>query len=915
MEPDFPEALVAQVRRGLLLVIAGAGVSQAASGGRQEANWIGLLRKGLDHLEAMCGRPDRLDDTKWVGDARSALRNAPDALTLTFLADQLRERMNKVGGDEAFDKWLVDTVTQLDDHIRRERARNPSALVQAMLALNAPLATTNYDQTLEIYSESAPITMRTHGDVSALLTGQEGGVLHIHGLPSVPGSVVLGREDYKKHVGNRAAMALQATLGTIRSCLFVGFGAGLEDPNLKPWLEWISTTFAGGGIEHFVLMRDSEASAWGSVRYMNVHVLRYGSNYEDLPGYLAKLRSLADAPVSAALATQPAPAGEERLLLRQRIIRRCQGCDRIARILHAYVEDALSASRSLIYYTKYRVKAEHAFHRKVRELTEADSTGGALVFVDAVTDVIGIRIVTLYGADVRHVACDLMDHLLPGARRGAVSFNATLDRVKIFVPETTGGPDDDMDSIKRHADAYGITRRTVTAPSYVGCHLKGFCLGDDGQELRFEIQIRSAFEDVWNELDYGLRDGWGGSRHPHSARTSKELRLLDDHLVALRANMRGASLYAEAIRRQVDHLKPPEVSRMRPYTRDNTARLQQLLTPSQASTSFRREFGDLFQKQKKLIGVSSDNDIVRSDQQAPSKDLDVLADEFLALQAQAGALQLVPGGEHEEIRVMLRMEAALCRLEAAVRQPRPHRDEALKPVLKDYVAILAVLGRHAEAPWIRRYKVMALYRYARLRSHQKKFDDALSLCEQAYSLVACESPAGDVDEFEHSMLIEISKYYLWLLQEHAEEAVGIAVTEENPGYRLDERRRDYVRMTQVAFEGYTKFDDHNEELLDAALYGAAEHAALGTDVWSDGSVTEQQIGELRRRFNVERRIASGKPHLMHTAFRVAEHVFHDLDATRRAAEAFEQCVSSLSEPDEYQKRALRQVQNWLRNDR
>jgi tetratricopeptide (TPR) repeat protein len=295
------EALVAdlraQIEAGQVLVIAGAGVAVAATAGgapgsSRVASWRGLLADGIERC-VLVGQPPAAEG--WAERLRADLESA-DLDDLLSVAERVASRLGAPAGGD-YSRWLRETVGAL-------RASDPSVL-RALAELGVTIATTNYDGLLEEVTGQPPVTWRDGARMERVARGDEAAILHLHGHWQDPQSVVLGIRSYEKVLGDAPAQAMMRALRTLRTLLFVGCGAGLEDPNFAALLAWSRGVFAGSEYRHFRLCVNSEVAA---LRVLHAPEERlfpvpYGIEHSDLAPFLRGLR----AKRSPAAAT-PAPA-------------------------------------------------------------------------------------------------------------------------------------------------------------------------------------------------------------------------------------------------------------------------------------------------------------------------------------------------------------------------------------------------------------------------------------------------------------------------------------------------------------------------------------------------------------------------------------------------------------------------------
>jgi tetratricopeptide (TPR) repeat protein len=206
---------------------------------------------------------------------------------------------DRLGGREhgEYRRWLRETFGRLKASHRD--------VLEALRDLGAILATTNYDGLLEEVKKLPAVTWQDQARVQAVLRGDEQAILHLHGYWQEPKSVVLGVRSYQQLLGDDYAQRMQETMAAVGTLLFVGFGAGLADPNFSALRAWMSRLFRGGEYRHFRLARDDEVAALQAEHGQDerVFVLGYGPTHADLEPFL---RQLLSAPPASG-ATSPPP--------------------------------------------------------------------------------------------------------------------------------------------------------------------------------------------------------------------------------------------------------------------------------------------------------------------------------------------------------------------------------------------------------------------------------------------------------------------------------------------------------------------------------------------------------------------------------------------------------------------------------
>lgn len=270
--------LRAQVAAGQVLVVVGAGVSIGASGGALAASWTGLLRSGVERCKQAVQPPP---SAKWCEIAGTEIDSGEPEL-LVSAAEKVETKLGGKQGPE-FSAWLRDTVGAL--------ALRDRSVIDAIGALRAPIATTNYDGLLSDALGQPAVTARNPSDAEHILRGRSSGILHLHGCWRDPDTVVLGIRSYEHHLANPHAQAILRAMMMVKTLLFVGFGAGLDDPNFRALTRWAGATLRDSAYRRFRLVKDDEIAKATAARGDDerLFVLGYGATHGDLAPFLPSL--------------------------------------------------------------------------------------------------------------------------------------------------------------------------------------------------------------------------------------------------------------------------------------------------------------------------------------------------------------------------------------------------------------------------------------------------------------------------------------------------------------------------------------------------------------------------------------------------------------------------------------------------
>lgn len=272
---------VEKIRQALcdknLVIVAGAGVSLSAiQPPPSQITWIGLIRNGLQYLEEECSVAA---EDKELSHYREILQQGDVRIrTVLRACDYLKDELDR---HKQFPTWLQSVFGSLHNHV------NCPEIFEALYRFHqngAKLMTTNYDELLEHYCKLQRVRRLIPEDVRKYEQGSLDGVFHIHGSFQDPKEVVLNATDYSQVKNSDDMQNLLRTYLGHKTILFIGCGAGLEDPNFDGLLEWASTREENIPNHHYLLVRDGD-----DLRYSPLITLRYGPSYEDLVPFLNEL--------------------------------------------------------------------------------------------------------------------------------------------------------------------------------------------------------------------------------------------------------------------------------------------------------------------------------------------------------------------------------------------------------------------------------------------------------------------------------------------------------------------------------------------------------------------------------------------------------------------------------------------------
>ncbi len=279
-----------QLRKGHVVFLVGAGVSIGATRAPDDASpetirqsktasWIGLLESGIEECSQL--RPDL--GPNWPVEMRQLLGAPQEVGSLLRVASEITKHLGAEAGRGDFARWLQETVGALTVH-------NP-AVPEALARFGMPIVTTNYDSVLQRTTGRDVVTWRDNHRVERVLRGDESAIVHIHGHWTRPDTVVLSSVSYGEVTNSAHTQAILRALRALRTVVFIGFGAGLDDPNFGALLAWAREAFKESTYRHFRLVRATEREAIQRFHPPDDRIvaLTYGENHEDLAPFLDRL--------------------------------------------------------------------------------------------------------------------------------------------------------------------------------------------------------------------------------------------------------------------------------------------------------------------------------------------------------------------------------------------------------------------------------------------------------------------------------------------------------------------------------------------------------------------------------------------------------------------------------------------------
>lgn len=257
-----------------------------------------------------------------------------------------------------------------------------------------------------------------------------------------------------------------------------------------------------------------------------------------------------------------------------------RGCDdALKRIMHEISAGSPSID-DLAYAVRLRAKDDYKVVDKVynRQRKKAEYN------VADIRDIIGLRIVVLYRLDCLDIIPKLLDIIEKSSTNESDVFEPnSIEEVKIYSTNPKGDAQALPERLVELFNSRNIASSIEEKPSnYSSIHMVAWCNGkyrDTYNRIPIEIQIRTAFEDVWSEIDHRLK--YKKASKTTTIRDEKMLSNALAHLNVMKTFVDGAAQYADQIRIQKDNVEG--VVQEYSFTRkidDTRTKLSSLRVPS-----------------------------------------------------------------------------------------------------------------------------------------------------------------------------------------------------------------------------------------------------------------------------------------------------------------------------------------------
>ena len=231
------------------VLMLGTGVSLLATQNRESClTWRGLLENGVHACRDLGHGTDEWEAIQTSRISSADIQQYLEAAEVIVL---------EIG--TGFSYWLQELIGVLkptDDRLTR-----------ALLDLDLPIVTTNYDMLLEQSAKQIGRSLEaidwTDSSKLRAFSNQQGCeplVLHLHGCVQWPdpNRIVFSRTSYNSIRSAQHIQALFQELVLHRTLVFIGYGEGLCDPHFDQVMAWASNMLGTRAQPHFALLREDQ---------------------------------------------------------------------------------------------------------------------------------------------------------------------------------------------------------------------------------------------------------------------------------------------------------------------------------------------------------------------------------------------------------------------------------------------------------------------------------------------------------------------------------------------------------------------------------------------------------------------------------------------------------------------------------
>ncbi|CAF4490646.1 unnamed protein product, partial [Rotaria sp. Silwood2] len=285
---------IQKVKRDIALnhamIFIGTGISVYTTNGEQEfSHWKGLLKDGLQR----CHQSGWINDKELENFNNKFDNSTAEVDDYLLVADRIKYcfkmKSDTTTKDDVYKAWLRETVGKLS-------IRKPE-VIKAIGDLGCPILTTNYDSLLEDILDKKPLTWNkyyTYG-IDNSLDNLKNYILHLHGYFEESDSMVFSSNDYDQIRENEFGQSKLRILMETKTLLFIGYGAGMFDPNFSNLLKCIFHVTSEKPMSMYKLVKSNNNKMFNQISDVsfldNIREIQYGNTLEDLLQFIKSLKS------------------------------------------------------------------------------------------------------------------------------------------------------------------------------------------------------------------------------------------------------------------------------------------------------------------------------------------------------------------------------------------------------------------------------------------------------------------------------------------------------------------------------------------------------------------------------------------------------------------------------------------------
>ncbi len=234
-----------------------------------------------------------------------------------------------------------------------------------------------------------------------------------------------------------------------------------------------------------------------------------------------------------------------------------RGASDVERRLRIEMSTGVPSISDMAYAIKLRIKQDFKIANKVKQkrIEKNDDSYD----VTRLRDIVGLRVVTLYRLDAIKIIPELLRKIFAGkADPNALFIPNKIEEIVIYSTNPEGDAQGLVSRLTTIFESFGLKDKVSVEQkrsNYSSIHMVVWCRGKYDAEYRLvpvEIQVRTALEDVWGEIDHGLK--YKRKNEPEVLAEDMRLDGILAHINVMKTMIDGVAQYADQIKIQMDEL-------------------------------------------------------------------------------------------------------------------------------------------------------------------------------------------------------------------------------------------------------------------------------------------------------------------------------------------------------------------------